>query len=159
VAWCGGRGALDGQGAVEAQADLLKRVIGVMVHREGTLVERVLERGEGEERVLFINVNPSHNFTVPGANAAPTASAPAKMATRQKRLSDGTSKPAVTSDDGTSTGTSTEEGSDSTDPNDLWDEDGRLKEPLPEATKDDWRDMFGPEPCDPACALTGAFDW
>jgi hypothetical protein len=102
VAWCGCRGALKGKGAVAAQVKLLQNVIRVMVHHEGTLVERDLPRMEGEERVLLVNT--SHpDFTVPGANAAPAApaaSAPAKTATRQKRLSDGTSKPAGTSDDG-----------------------------------------------------------
>jgi hypothetical protein len=139
-------------------------VIVVMVHREGTLVERVPERGEGEERVRVY-------VTVPGGDAAPAASGPAKKATRQKRLSDGTPKPAVTSNDGTAArrqgtaargrrrastasssdgaGTSTEGGADSSDPEDLLDEDGRLKEPQSEASRGYRQDEWGPEPCDP----------
>jgi hypothetical protein len=171
MAWCGCRGVLEGEGAVEARVDLTRRVIGVMVQQEGTLVERELERGEGEERVLLINT--SHpDFTVPGANgtpAAPAASAPAKTATRQKRLSDGTSKPAGTSDDGArrqgtaargrrrastasssdSAGTSTEEGADSADPEDLVDEHGRLLVSQSTASGDYLEDELGPDPYDP----------
>jgi hypothetical protein len=71
VTWRGCRGALGGQDAVKAEVQLMKRAI--------DLEMRVPERGEGEERVLLIN--PSCNFAVPGANAAPAASAPAKKAT------------------------------------------------------------------------------
>jgi hypothetical protein len=53
VAWL--QGALGGQDAVQAEVQLMERVIAVMVGRVGTLVAvQVRERGEGEECVLVI---------------------------------------------------------------------------------------------------------
>jgi hypothetical protein len=46
-------------------------------------------------------------------------------------------------------GTSTEEDADSSDPEDLLDEDGGLKVPQSEASRDYWLASRGPEPCDP----------
>jgi hypothetical protein len=170
VAWCGCRGALEGEGAVAAEVHLLKNVIGVMVQREGTLLERDLPGMEGEERVLLINT--SHpDFTVPGANAAPAAlaapaapaaSAPAKKATRQTRLSDcarrqGTAargrRRASTASSSDGAGTSTEEGlrvgADSADPEDLVDEHGRLLVFQSEDSGGYLEDELGPESPNP----------
>jgi hypothetical protein len=79
VAWRGCRGALDRQDAVEAEVQLMQRVIAVMVRHEGTLMEmHQLERRQDEEpaayqarrereRVLIINS--SYYLEVPSATS------------------------------------------------------------------------------------------
>jgi hypothetical protein len=54
-ACCGCRGALAGQDAVVAEVELMQKVIGTMVEREGTLVVmQVPAQREGEEREAYV---------------------------------------------------------------------------------------------------------